>query len=453
MRTAFLLLASLLALPAAADEIADLIKALGDDDYATREKAANRLAEIGEPAAAALREAVKSPDAEVRAKAGRALALIEWRTALPEAFLKKYPAAADEILVADDETLILWIQTLGVTCPGVEAVPAAMRFMEMGTGRAKKDALLLVSRRAAGLPALRDQAALDRLVPLLTDPEPGLRVLALSVAGEWGRTSAHAPDEFAGAVSRLVLPPALSALGATDGTVRAAAARALGRIGDTSSVKKLCDAATDGVSAVRMAAIEALGAIGDPRGAAAAARGLEDEGTDVVRAAIDACARMKAKDTAPAIRAAMAVEGRAPILRQAALEALAVIDPPGAADARACVADANSAVRAAAWKILMEGDASEALQAAQDEYAEVRLLAAAALARAPRETAVPALLKLLEDELTATVRDARGNDLARGEVRVVAMASLSQLTGRAAVDGDDDAKVADWKKWAAAGGK
>ncbi|KAF0241079.1 MAG: HEAT repeat-containing, partial [Planctomycetota bacterium] len=222
MRAAFLIFASLLALPAPADEIADLVKALGDDDYDRREKAAERLAEIGAPAVEALREAVKSEDAEVRAKAGRALALIEWRGCLPGAFLKKYPAAADEILIADDEGLIRWVQTLGVACPGADAVPAAMRFLEMGTGRARKDALLLVSRRASGLPSVRDTASLQRLVPLLNDPEPGLRVLALSVAGEWGRTTGKAPDEFAEAVKRRVVPAAVSALEAVDGTVRAA---------------------------------------------------------------------------------------------------------------------------------------------------------------------------------------------------------------------------------------
>ncbi|MEK7468692.1 MAG: HEAT repeat domain-containing protein [Planctomycetota bacterium] len=453
MRAAILCLCSLLALTATADEIADLVKALGDDDYDTRERAAERLTEIGDAAIPALREAANSEDAEVRAKAGKALAQIEWRTALPAAFLKKYPAAADEILVADDESLIRWIQMLGVTCPGVDVVPAAMRFMDMGTGRAKKDALLLVSRRASALATLRDPASLERLVPLLTDPEPGLRVLALSVAGEWGRATGKAPDALDEVVKRRVLPPALSALDARDGTVRSAAARALGRIGDSAAVKRLSESAVDSVSAVRMAAIEALGAIGDPRGAAAAARGLDDEGTDVVRSAIDACARMKSKDAAPAIRAAMAVEGRAPILRQAALEALAAIDPPGIEDAKGCLADENAALRAAAWRIILASDATDAVKAAADEDAEVRLVAAAALARAPRDAAVPALLALLDDDRSATLRDARGNDVARGEIRLAAMASLESVTRRKSAGEDDDARVADWKKWAAAGGK
>ncbi len=452
MRALLLLFA--LALPAAAGEIEDLVLALGDDDYEKREKASDRLLEIGAPAIPALREAAKSEDAEVRAKATRALALIEWRTALPAAFLAKYPEAPAEILTADDETLVRWVQMLGMTCPGAEAVAPAMRFLDLGTGRIRKDALLLVSRRASVLATVRDPEGLERLVPLLTDPDTGLRVLSLSVAGEWGRGAGSGTDRLAEVVRKKVMPAALSGLSATDGTVRSAAARTLGRIGDSTAVAKLSEAAGDPVSAVRMAAIEALGLIGDPRGARAAIGALQDQGTDVVRAAIDACGRMKAREAAPAIREALAVEGRAPILRQAALEALSVLDPPAIEDARRCLADVNATLRAIAWRIALSGpDAAEAVKAAQDEDAEVRLVAAEALARAPREAAVAALLALLDDDRSATLRDARGNDLIRGEVREIAMGALEKLTGRKEAGAETDERVAGWKRWITAGGK
>ncbi len=443
-----LLLLIVLAASAAAGEVEDLVRALGDDDYEAREKAADRLIEIGAPAIPALRAAASSEDAEVRAKATRALAIIEWKTALPAAFLEKYPDAPAEILTADDESLVKWVQLLGITCGGAEAVAPAMRFVDLGTGRVRKDALLLVSRRAAVLATVRDADALERLVPLLTDPDTGLRVLALSVAGEWGKNCGGQADRLAEVVRKKVMPPALSGLSATDGTVRSAAARTLGRIGDSLAVPKLSEAASDPVSAVRVAAIEALGLIGDPHGARAAIGALQDQGTDVVRAAIDACGRMKAREAAPAIREALAVEGRAPILRQAALEALSVIDPPAIEDARRCLADTNATLRAVAWRIVLAGpDASEAARAAQDEDAEVRLVAAAALARAPREAALAALLALLDDDRSATLRDARGNDLIRGEVREIAMASLEALTARKSEGAEMDEKVAGWKKW------
>ena len=58
-----------LALPALAGEVEDMVKQLGDDSYEKREAAEKRLEEIGEPALPALRAAAESEDAEVRAKA------------------------------------------------------------------------------------------------------------------------------------------------------------------------------------------------------------------------------------------------------------------------------------------------------------------------------------------------------------------------------------------------
>jgi WD40 repeat protein len=57
--------------PAQAAEIARLIKQLGSDEFADREKASKRLGEIGEPALPALRKAAGSDDAEVRERARR----------------------------------------------------------------------------------------------------------------------------------------------------------------------------------------------------------------------------------------------------------------------------------------------------------------------------------------------------------------------------------------------
>ena len=56
------------------DGIDGLIKQLGDDAYLKREAASDRLAEIGEPALDALRQATKSDDPEVRR---RILILVE----------------------------------------------------------------------------------------------------------------------------------------------------------------------------------------------------------------------------------------------------------------------------------------------------------------------------------------------------------------------------------------
>ena len=66
----FILAAALCQAP---DAVADLIRQLGADDAAVREEAERRLGEIGEPAEAALKEAVASADPETRERAGHVL--------------------------------------------------------------------------------------------------------------------------------------------------------------------------------------------------------------------------------------------------------------------------------------------------------------------------------------------------------------------------------------------
>lgn len=61
--------------PANAAEIDRLAKQLGNPDFAEREAASSRLAAIGAPAQGAVLKAADSPDAEVRDRARRLLAL------------------------------------------------------------------------------------------------------------------------------------------------------------------------------------------------------------------------------------------------------------------------------------------------------------------------------------------------------------------------------------------
>ncbi|MHC4225316.1 MAG: HEAT repeat domain-containing protein [Planctomycetota bacterium] len=54
----------------------ELVRQLGDDDYAVREEATKKLVEMGEKAVPALEKALQSEDLEVRLRAGRALRAI-----------------------------------------------------------------------------------------------------------------------------------------------------------------------------------------------------------------------------------------------------------------------------------------------------------------------------------------------------------------------------------------
>src|SRR6516164_8367992 len=65
-----------------AERIAQLVKQLGSDDFADREKAAKELEQIGTPALEALRAAARGADAEVRMRAGALIGTIEKKAAV-----------------------------------------------------------------------------------------------------------------------------------------------------------------------------------------------------------------------------------------------------------------------------------------------------------------------------------------------------------------------------------
>jgi hypothetical protein len=68
-------------------DVAELVKQLGDDRFATRERASLALKKIGAPALSSLRKATSSNDAEVRRRAEQLVEAIESR--LPLAFNRK----------------------------------------------------------------------------------------------------------------------------------------------------------------------------------------------------------------------------------------------------------------------------------------------------------------------------------------------------------------------------
>src|SRR5690349_761355 len=70
-----------------AEQIAQLIKQLGSDEFEAREKATKDLEAIGTPALEALREAAKNGEPEVKTRATAILAKVE-KTAVAEKLLK-----------------------------------------------------------------------------------------------------------------------------------------------------------------------------------------------------------------------------------------------------------------------------------------------------------------------------------------------------------------------------
>lgn len=438
----------LLALPAGADEIADRIRDLGSEDYAVREEALKKLVGFGQAAVPALREAMQSEDPEVQSKAAAALHLIAWEGALPKSFREKYPETPGAIVSADEPNRVAWAQRISREC-GKDAVRPSLLLLQDASPLVRAAALMALCNGAETLSEHRDAELLAGLEPALLGDDLKVRVLAVKAAGAWARKTG-VDDEFARESRRRLVPLLIEALGAEGEDIRSSAAQALGRIGDPAAVPALTAVSEDAKAQVRIMVVGALAEIGDPRGVEAVARRLADGNPDAVRAALDACRRLRAAKAAPEVRDILRREDAAATVKQAALEVLAEIAPPATEEARALRGAPETDLRSAAWRVLLAADLADAAVAVRDEDAEVRLVAALALARGKKEEAVPLLMELLDDGRSTTVRDAYRKDIARGEVRVVAMESLAALTGRKEPASDPEAAAAGWRAWWAA---
>jgi len=120
------------------------------------------------------------------------------------------------------------------------------------------------------------------------------------------------------------LPPLLSALSDKDPRIRAAAAEALGEVGDPSAIEPLGKALTgDDDSDVREAAAEALGELGLPNAVPILRAGLKDPDSDVREAVVDALGDIVGPEAERVLRQALADSDEG--VRDAAVAALAKI--------------------------------------------------------------------------------------------------------------------------------
>lgn len=120
--------------------------------------------------------------------------------------------------------------------------------------------------------------AIERLLPVLRDPEPEVRATAAELIGLLG--DAGEAEQVA------------ARLGDSSAAVRAQAARALGRLGSAAAVDGLEAALSDRAHRVQTAAAEALGAISNPH-AFQALHGLSGcDSFELARASAQALARI-----------------------------------------------------------------------------------------------------------------------------------------------------------------
>jgi HEAT repeat protein len=246
--------------------------------------------------------------------------------------------------------------------------------------------------------------------------------------------------------------PAVSELGSRDGSLRQAAAEALGELGDARAVKPLIAALKDENAEVRQAAAGALGEMGDPHADAVEPliAVLKDENVGVRQAAAGALGEMGDRHAVEPLIAALG-DGNINVRRSATHSLGLIWDLQLVSD----LGSIDSAVRRAAAEALGDlGDrhtVEPVIAALQDENAEVRQAAAEALGDLGDRRAVEPLIAVLQDE-NAEVRQAAAEALGRlddpravkpliavlkdenAEVRQVAARALGEIGGPHAVE-------------------
>lgn len=173
----------------------------------------------------------------------------------------------------------VWVVGRGERVGGVVANAgkgAARRQPVAGDSSALKERLMRIKDLAD-----EDSAkALPLLFGALNDQDPRIRAAAAEALGELGD------------------PSAIEALGTalakdTDSNVREAAAEALGEMGSPNAVQVLRTGLKDADEEVREAVVEALGSIGGPDAERVLRQALADSDEDVRDAAVAALAKMK----------------------------------------------------------------------------------------------------------------------------------------------------------------
>ncbi len=191
-------------------------------------------------------------------------------------------------------------------------------------------------------------------------------------------------------------------LARTDESVRAAAATALGKMGDPAAVDGLLRALADDRSAlVRRSAAGALGELRESRAGEALVAALDDPAPEVRQAAVLALAQLKWGAAGSALAHRLQVDGDAQV-RELAAYALGELGATQwvAALARALAKDASSRVRLNAAEALGKVEAAGALDllvtALEDRDVHVREAVVVALGRLGDPQAIAPLEKLLQ---------------------------------------------------------
>ena len=378
---------------AAADSVAALVPLLHDRDEAVRGAVSDALGRMGplpEIAATSLTNGLASHDNVVRARTAEALGDIG------EAAAETAPALVEAIDDANDRVRAKAVEALG----------------KIGESAA--------------------EAAVPRLVRALKDPDSWVSALAAEALGEMGagadgaipalvRSLKHANAQVRansaealgklGATARAAVPALERAAGDGDGGVRLAAVRALGQVGGPTpeSARVVRAALADSDPQARAAAVEAFGAWGEADEATCADfLALFEDANDAVKAqAVRVLPRLAG--AAPEVVASLTrrlAEDDSDWVRVEAARALGQLGAAAASAGAALLRAAQTGeagLREEAMRALAVAQPPEAVEAfasgLRDAEPQVRMIASAGWRKASEvpEEAVPALIEALHD--------------------------------------------------------
>jgi hypothetical protein len=352
----------------------------------------------------------------------------------------------------------LWIDRLhGVLLPFLCVLASALAVLF---------AWLVVSRLAVQLRTAWRRQVIARYQPLVND------LLSPAATQTTVQQLARSPRRYREAIGSLIidalrlttgeivprLRDALDGLGLVGGWrialhhrrwwVRADAARALGLVRDPSAVRGLIGALDDPHEEVRAAAVDALGRIADPRAVPELLARLPDESRHQRTRLVEAL-----RSQGPSIVTALLEYVRTyPNDTALTIDVLGMSGATGAlSELLAWSGHPDTAVRVAALRAIGSIGLDDrsyyyALRGLEDVDAEVRGMAARALGRSGRQSAVPYLARRLDDEWVVAAHAATGlrrlgregkaalreHAEAPGQAGVLARQMLWELTARKA---------------------
>ncbi|NET06988.1 MAG: TIR domain-containing protein [Symploca sp. SIO2B6] len=349
-----------------------LISALEAQDYSVRWSAASALGKIGSEAAIiALIRTLEAQDYSVRESVASALGDIGSEAAIP---------ALISALEAQDYS-VRWRAAEALGKIGSEAaIPALIRTLEAQDYSVRW-------RAAEALGKIGSEAAIPALIRTLEAQDYSVRWRAAEALGKIG--------------SEAAIPALIRTLEAQDYSMRESAADTLGKIGSEAAIPALIRTLEAQDYSMRRRAAEALGKIGTEAAITALIRVLEDENYSMGESAASALGKIGTEAAIPAL--IRTLEAQDSLVRGSAASALGKIGSEAAIPALiSAVEDQESSVRwraaSALGKIGSEAAIPALIRAIEAQDSLVRGSAASALGKIGSEAAIPALIRAIEDQ-------------------------------------------------------